>query len=165
MRRVLVSAVVLAFGLAASAAPGADEHGHGKKALRYKAEIHNHETDKHEQKSFDLSKAEDHEALAGHIAKGEVHELVKDEPVNILALSWDLGLWTLVVFILLYLILRKLAWKPMLNAAGWLVLVTFALVVPMRRFARANHQAPSRIRLCRARTPTSSSTIRGSRGT
>jgi hypothetical protein len=30
-----------------------------------------------------------------------------------------------------------LAWKPMLNAAGWLVLAMFALVVPMRRFARA----------------------------
>ncbi|NJO22175.1 MAG: YfhO family protein [Sphingomonadales bacterium] len=30
-----------------------------------------------------------------------------------------------------------LAWKPMLNAVGWLVLVMFALVVPMRRFARA----------------------------
>jgi hypothetical protein len=31
----------------------------------------------------------------------------------------------------------SLAWKPMLNAAGWLVLVMFALIVPMRRFARA----------------------------
>jgi hypothetical protein len=30
-----------------------------------------------------------------------------------------------------------LAWRPMLNTAGWLVLVVFALVVPMRRFARA----------------------------
>jgi hypothetical protein len=30
-----------------------------------------------------------------------------------------------------------LAWKPMLNAVGWLVLVMFALVVPIRRFARA----------------------------
>ncbi len=30
-----------------------------------------------------------------------------------------------------------LAWKPMLNAVGWLVLVMFALAVPMRRFARA----------------------------
>jgi hypothetical protein len=31
----------------------------------------------------------------------------------------------------------SLAWKPMLNTAGWLVLVMFALVVPMRRFGRA----------------------------
>ncbi len=30
-----------------------------------------------------------------------------------------------------------LAWKPTLNSVGWLVLVAFALVVPMRRFARS----------------------------
>jgi F-type H+-transporting ATPase subunit b len=81
---------------------------------KYKATVHG--ADGHDkEESFDLSKAEHVERLAGHINRGEVHSLHKDEPVNVIALSWDLGLWTLVVFILLFLILRKLAWGPMLE--------------------------------------------------
>jgi F-type H+-transporting ATPase subunit b len=39
----------------------------------------------------------------------------KDEQPNILALSWELGLWTLVVFGLLLFALKRLAWGPMLE--------------------------------------------------
>jgi F-type H+-transporting ATPase subunit b len=71
---------------------------------------------KEEETDFDLSKDTDVKALTDLLRRGEVVELsLKDRPVNVMALRWELGLWTLVVFSLLLLILRKAAWKPMLE--------------------------------------------------
>src|SRR5207247_7046678 len=67
------------------------------------------------ERKFDLSNKRDAQELSELLQKGEVHELKRDLPVNILAIQWDLGLWTLVVFGLLLLILRKVAWGPMLE--------------------------------------------------
>jgi F-type H+-transporting ATPase subunit b len=46
---------------------------------------------------------------------GEAEALVTKKTVNLMEWRWDLGIWTVVVFILLFLILRKLAWGPMLE--------------------------------------------------
>jgi F-type H+-transporting ATPase subunit b len=66
-------------------------------------------------KTFDLSKPDQVQELTDLLAKGEVEHLAKDKPPDLLAIYWDLGLWTLVVFVLLYFVLRRLAWGPMLD--------------------------------------------------
>ncbi len=66
-------------------------------------------------KIFDLADPSQAENLAEWVKKGEIEHLEPDKPVNILDLKWDLSLWTLVVFGLLYFVLRKWAWKPMLE--------------------------------------------------
>src|SRR6266487_2903581 len=78
--------------------------------LRFKA------TEKNgKEKIYDLGMESDAKELAEKVSKGEIQRLEVEEQPNILALRWDLGLWTLVVFVVLFLVLKKLAWKPMLE--------------------------------------------------
>jgi F-type H+-transporting ATPase subunit b len=88
-----------------------------KQEKKYSASIHKHVGDKTEvtEKKFDLTQPADNDELLELFATGEVEELKKEKDINILAISWDLGLWTLVVFGLLLYVLRRLAWKPMLQ--------------------------------------------------
>lgn len=80
---------------------------------KYDATVEAH--GKEEQTTFDLSKDTDAEALLQLLRRGEVAELKQHRDVNIMELKWDLGVWTLIVFLLLLLVLRKAAWKPMLE--------------------------------------------------
>src|SRR6516164_786517 len=82
-------------------------------ALKYKSTIH--QNGHAVEKDFDLTDKEQVQELTQLLKKGEVEELKKDKPPKLLAIFWDLGLWSLVVFILLFLILRKYAWGPMLE--------------------------------------------------
>ena len=66
-------------------------------------------------KKLDLTKAEDRAELNLLLTEGRVEEFREDKPPAILDLRWDLGLWTIVVFLLLFFVLRKLAWGPMLE--------------------------------------------------
>jgi F-type H+-transporting ATPase subunit b len=89
----------------------ADKH---KPADKVKAEVLH--LDGHTaQKVFDLKNPDDKAELEKLVGEGRVLHLVPEEPVNLMALAWDLGLWTIVVFGLLLLILRKAAWGPMLE--------------------------------------------------
>jgi F-type H+-transporting ATPase subunit b len=67
------------------------------------------------EKAFDLHKPQQAKELSSLLESGKVKEMKKDEPPPILAFYYDLGLWTLIVFGLLYWVLSKLAWKPMLE--------------------------------------------------
>jgi F-type H+-transporting ATPase subunit b len=68
------------------------------------------------EREFKITKEkEDFEDLTSLLREGKVLELSKDKEPNPLEITWDLGLWTLVVFGLLYLFLRKLVWTPMLG--------------------------------------------------
>ncbi|MBY0525996.1 MAG: F0F1 ATP synthase subunit B [Gemmataceae bacterium] len=49
------------------------------------------------------------------LAMGEMEEVLAERSVNLMELRWEVGLWTVVVFILLYLILKRAAWGPMLE--------------------------------------------------
>jgi F-type H+-transporting ATPase subunit b len=82
---------------------------------KYRALIHHAGEKLEEDEDFDLSKPEQFQRLTELLSKGEVAELQKEKEINILAINWDLGLWTLVVFALLLFVLRKLAWKPWLE--------------------------------------------------
>lgn len=83
----------------------ADEHLPPK----YTGEVH------HQEQTFDLTKKADLDKLVEALQKGEVEGLKLDKPVNVMDLTWDLGLWTVVVFLLLLYILNKVAWKPILE--------------------------------------------------
>src|SRR5438105_3093444 len=96
-------ALLLALLLGGSAAR-AEEKAHGAGAHepppKYKAEVHD-ENGKAVEKTFDLSKPEDKEALEKAIQHGHVGELRKDEPpslAKLFSLAADLGVWTLIVF-------------------------------------------------------------------
>jgi F-type H+-transporting ATPase subunit b len=89
------------------------EDGHTKHSTQVETMIHV-EGGGEEIKMFDTAKPDELKALMELLKKGEVEELKKIKPVNIFAVSWDLGLWTVVVFLLLLFVLRKVAWGPML---------------------------------------------------
>jgi F-type H+-transporting ATPase subunit b len=91
---------------------------HGGYSSKYKVTFHTPEKGE-ETKTFDLSKSADEKSLAKLLEKNEVLELKREEKdptiPDLAGLSWDLALWTVVVFLLLLFILRKVAWKPMLE--------------------------------------------------
>jgi F-type H+-transporting ATPase subunit b len=91
------------------AQPASGHHGPPK----YKAGLH--VDGKEKEASFDLTSPQQREQLVGHLTRGEVHELKLDQPPNILALRWDVGLWSVVVFIVLYWVLSKFAWPLILD--------------------------------------------------
>lgn len=90
---------------AAPLARAADE----KTTKKYTATIH------HKDMPLDLDKAEDRKKLEEAIEKGELEGLKPFKQVNVMDISWDLGLWAVVVFVLLFLILRAKAWGPILE--------------------------------------------------
>jgi F-type H+-transporting ATPase subunit b len=75
-----------------------------------------HEDGVEVEKEFNLAEPNEVAELSELLKKGKVESLKAERPVNILAISWDLGLWTIVVFGLLLWVLRKLAWAPWLEA-------------------------------------------------
>jgi F-type H+-transporting ATPase subunit b len=89
----------------------ADGHAHPPK---YNVTTHGPEA-KEETKEFDLSKEEDAKALMKALKDGQVEHLAVSKQPDLFGLSIDLGLWTLVVFLLLLYILRKAAWQPLLQ--------------------------------------------------
>ncbi len=64
---------------------------------------------------YDLSDPKQRAELFAALQSRKILRLVQERPVNVLALSKELGIWTLIVFVLLFLILRKVAWGPMLE--------------------------------------------------
>jgi F-type H+-transporting ATPase subunit b len=85
------------------------------KTKKYIALIHRPGEKEEVESTFDLNQEKSSRELMDLLNNGEVEELRREREINILAISWDLGLWTVVVFVLLLLVLRKLAWKPMLE--------------------------------------------------
>jgi F-type H+-transporting ATPase subunit b len=80
-----------------------------------KYSVRSHQNGKEIEKTFDIANPKDAEELDELLKKGEVEELARVKAPDILGIYWDLGLWTVVVFVLLYLVLRRLAWGPMLE--------------------------------------------------
>jgi len=107
---------LLAVGLVLSPAAAEEKAGGHKDAheTKYEATIH-HKDGKKETKVFDVSKPEEHKQLSKHLEMGEAEEILQKRSTSLFDLSAELGLWTLVVFLLLFLILRKVAWGPMLE--------------------------------------------------
>src|SRR5262249_38673302 len=92
----------------------AGEHAAHQGISKYNVLIHPAGADEEERK-FDLSQEKEVQELTALRRNGEVLEVQQAKEVNILDISWDLGLWTVVVFVVLLLVLKKLAWKPLME--------------------------------------------------
>lgn len=114
IRLLIGSGLFVLLPVWASAVDAAEESGAPSTAPHYKMTIKDaqgHEREEH----FDPHNKEHQEKLVRSLAQGELNVLEKETKANLLDLSWDLGLWTLVVFLLLYLVLKRAAWGPMLE--------------------------------------------------
>jgi F-type H+-transporting ATPase subunit b len=120
MLRAWTAAQPLLLSLALLLSAGAAGRAEDKTApgpVKYEAEVHDPATHKPTTKVFDLSKAEDKAELEKAVSGGHVHSLhVKEELTlkKLFSLAGDLGLWTIVVFVLLFLVLNKFAFPKMI---------------------------------------------------
>src|SRR5262245_53276714 len=118
MRHFLVTCCLLASVAMASRASAADTHAAGDKAkaepIKVKAEGGPFKDGKKE-KSYDLSDPEGGKEFLQDIKDHRVHEFEQVKKPAIIPERWDLGIWSIVVFIALLFALTKFAWKPMIE--------------------------------------------------
>src|SRR5439155_26734078 len=121
MRRFVVGIVFL-MAIVAWCAPAfaaEDEAGHGAHPKKYKAGVHvKNEKGREEEvkKEFDLAHESEEKELVRLLKAGQVVELEEDvKPDLFLIHRWDLGLWSIAIFLILFFLLAKFAWKPMLE--------------------------------------------------
>jgi F-type H+-transporting ATPase subunit b len=108
----VVSAIVLVGGRASAADEPAGAHGHAGIMI---ATMHD-EKGKEIEKQFDLSDAKQAAELQEQVRLGNVVEMKKKEPPDLFGLKrWDLGVWSIVIFLVLFFALTKFAWKPMVE--------------------------------------------------
>jgi F-type H+-transporting ATPase subunit b len=69
----------------------------------------------HTTHALDLDKKEDKANLDAWLSEGKVDHVEADRPVNPMALRWELGVYTIVIFVALFLILKAKAWGPILE--------------------------------------------------
>ena len=88
----------------------AAEESHGPVFTKYKGLVN------HKPRQFDLTKPADKEELSALLRSGQVAELEGEaEIVNPMSPQYDLAIWAIVIFVLLLIVLRKMAWGPMLE--------------------------------------------------
>jgi len=109
----LVTLALLTGTLCATDQKHVEAGGAANHSTKIEALIHVGEGE--ELRTFDTGNPAQFKELTELIQAGHVEEFKQVKPVNIFAISWDLGLWTLIVFVLLLVILRKMAWGPMLT--------------------------------------------------
>jgi F-type H+-transporting ATPase subunit b len=113
VRLLLGGGLLCALAMVASVASAADtkEGEHGERHVKAKGV----KNGKAFEEKLNLSKPEDIQKAKRMLEEKELAELITEQDVNLMEIRWDLGLWTIVVFVLLFLILRKMAWGPMLE--------------------------------------------------
>jgi F-type H+-transporting ATPase subunit b len=108
----LATMVWVAPAIALDSAPhGEAKGGHGP--AKYKVHIHTEKGE--EEKKFDMADLKQAEELKHALEHGHVHELALDKPPDFLSLKWDLGLWSVVVFLGLFYVLSRYAWPQILS--------------------------------------------------
>ncbi|HEV3142935.1 MAG TPA: ATP synthase F0 subunit B [Gemmataceae bacterium] len=114
MRRIMWCLPFL-FIVAALGCSGEEKHSDSTK---YKVTLHKPEG-KDKEITLDVANAEDRAKLEDHLKKGNVEEMVQEVELSAPMIfgieRWDLGIWALVIFVLVYLGLTRFAWKPMLQ--------------------------------------------------
>ncbi|MBM4068393.1 MAG: ATP synthase F0 subunit B [Planctomycetes bacterium] len=105
--------VSVCFAVLAGLSLAAPVRAAGEKSTKFTVEYTGKDGKEH-LKTFDFAKPADKEEVAALVREGHVHFLEPARSTPDL-ISWDLGLWTVVVFVLLFIILKKAAWGPMLD--------------------------------------------------
>ncbi len=111
--RLLVAAALAGWMfLAPGTAWSAGDAPSGKPPI---VKAHVHEGKKHEERKFDLSKEAEKKELMELLAKGAADEVVQVKEPDLLAIKGDLGVWSIIVFLLLFYVLSKYAWPLILE--------------------------------------------------
>ncbi len=112
----LIAALPIAWSATAFAAPAAaDTQNHAGERVVMIGTIHE-ANGKEIEREFDLSNPQQANELKELIDSGRVVELKKREKPDLFLIKrWDLGLWSIVIFVALYFVLAKFAWKPMIE--------------------------------------------------
>jgi F-type H+-transporting ATPase subunit b len=93
----------------------AQKHGKEHKKEPVKIQVGYESDDKHLTETLDLTKQADLDKFLALLKEADIHELELDKPPNPMAIYGDLALWTIVVFLLLYFLLKNKAWGPILE--------------------------------------------------
>lgn len=116
MRRtslVLGSALLAGLVLAPRGAFADDEPKPGQSQ---KVKVVIHKDGKHQETTLDPLDPVHLNDLTSMLVKGQIVQLEREKPPpNLMEIAYDLGIYTIIVFVLLFLILRKAAWGPMLE--------------------------------------------------
>jgi F-type H+-transporting ATPase subunit b len=117
----LIAVLPVAWPATAEAAPGTGAPGAASpqtKAAETVIMIATMHDDKGKEieREFDISDPKQAAELNEAIQHGHVVELKKKEKPDLFLLKrWDLGVWSILIFVALYFVLAKLAWKPMIE--------------------------------------------------
>src|SRR5579864_6015815 len=111
----LFAGLALLFGPGRGLAQKEEVKGHGAHKGPIKVEVSYYVGNKEQVKSLDLSKQADRETFHKILEEEHVHHLKLENPPKLMDIVFDLGLWTIVVFLLLFFILKKTAWGPILQ--------------------------------------------------
>src|SRR4051812_44804027 len=97
MRGTMIPGLLALGALFLAAGSARAESKAGPQKPRY--EIHNHETGKEDPAVLDTEDPKSVEKFLDSLRKDEVGEIELDKPPSFLNIKWDLGLWSLVVFL------------------------------------------------------------------
>jgi F-type H+-transporting ATPase subunit b len=112
MRVKLIALCLLAAFLASVSPVRAAEEGGKEGAPKFTGTVKGPDGKEKEEK-YDFSNPEDRKRLEHDMVHME--ELFRDNPPEIIPKKFDLGIWSIVVFLVLLGVLTKFAWKPMIE--------------------------------------------------
>jgi|GEM_PF-735142 F-type H+-transporting ATPase subunit b len=100
----------------AAKAEGGGDHKH-EKHEPVKLQVEHRGADKKSKTDvFDMSKEADQKAFIDLVSKAEHPHITMEEKIDVFGLKkWDTGIYSIIVFVLVFFVLAKFAWKPMIQ--------------------------------------------------
>lgn len=96
-------------------APGPLHAAGDKPTGQVKIGVHDGHGHDHKEEIKDLSNPTHVQEIANYLHTGKLSSMAPFKPVDLFELKADLFIWTIVVFLLLFIILKKAAWGPILD--------------------------------------------------
>lgn len=114
---LLVCSVLGTAGPAYGAKDEGGAHAHDAKHAAVKLKVEYKDADKKSQdRVFDMSNAADQKEFLDIVNKAEHPHVTMEEKLDVFGLKrWDTGIYSIIVFVCVFLVLAKFAWKPMLQ--------------------------------------------------
>jgi F-type H+-transporting ATPase subunit b len=88
--------------------------GKEKHAIKLRAEGGPFERGARE-RTFDFSNSTDRKDFVRDAEEGRIDDLQVEKEQEVIPKRFDLGLWSIIIFLVLFFVLRKFAWKPMIE--------------------------------------------------